>query len=181
MPIVPDDKNWTWVLEKPCPDCGFDSATVVLEDVPEMVRSIAAQWPELLAHPMAAVRPTDDQWSAVEYGCHVRDVIALYDYRANLMMTEDDPTFPNWDQDVTAIEQRYDLADPAETAREIVAVGELGAERFAEVARQNGWARPGTRSDGAQFTLDTFVRYMRHDPIHHIWDVHQGHKLLDSR
>ena len=24
MPIVPDDKNWTWVLERACPECGFD-------------------------------------------------------------------------------------------------------------------------------------------------------------
>ena len=28
MPIVPDDKDWTWVLERPCPECGFDAATV---------------------------------------------------------------------------------------------------------------------------------------------------------
>ena len=26
MPITPDTKNWTWVLERPCPDCGFDPA-----------------------------------------------------------------------------------------------------------------------------------------------------------
>ena len=180
MPIVPDDKNWTWVLDKPCPDCGFDSATVVLDDVPEIVRSIAARWPELLSYPKARLRPTDDQWSAVEYGCHVRDVIALYDYRANLMMTEDDPTFPNWDQDLTAIEQRYDLSDPSETAREIVEVGELGAARFAEVIALGAWLRTGTRSDGARFTLDTFVRYMLHDPIHHIWDVQQGYERLDN-
>ena len=23
MPIVPDDKDWTWVLERRCPQCGF--------------------------------------------------------------------------------------------------------------------------------------------------------------
>ena len=22
--IVPDTKNWTWVLERPCLDCGYD-------------------------------------------------------------------------------------------------------------------------------------------------------------
>jgi hypothetical protein len=21
---LPDDKDWTWVVEEPCPECGFD-------------------------------------------------------------------------------------------------------------------------------------------------------------
>ena len=25
VPIVPDGKDWTWVLERPCPECGFDA------------------------------------------------------------------------------------------------------------------------------------------------------------
>ena len=25
--IIPDDKNWTWVLERACPECGFDAST----------------------------------------------------------------------------------------------------------------------------------------------------------
>ena len=26
MPITPDTKSWTWVLERACPDCGFDAS-----------------------------------------------------------------------------------------------------------------------------------------------------------
>jgi len=33
------------------------------------------------------------------------------------------------------------------------------------------WARPGRRSDGACFTIETFARYVIHDPIHHVVDV----------
>lgn len=33
------------------------------------------------------------------------------------------------------------------------------------------WERPGRRGDGASFTVETIVRYMVHDPIHHVWDV----------
>lgn len=29
--------------------------------------------------PGAVGRPRPDRWSALEYGCHVRDVLALYD------------------------------------------------------------------------------------------------------
>ena len=52
-------------------------------------------------------RPDDGTWSALEYACHVRDVFALYDHRLALMVTEEDPTYPNWDQDVTAVEDGY--------------------------------------------------------------------------
>jgi hypothetical protein len=33
------------------------------------------------------------------------------------------------------------------------------------------WSRPGHRSDGAVFTIDSFTRYLLHDPLHHLWDV----------
>ena len=33
MTIVPDDKNWTWVLERECPECGFDAPAVDVERV----------------------------------------------------------------------------------------------------------------------------------------------------
>src|SRR5262245_10594564 len=67
MPIDPDTKNWTWVLERPCNDCGFDAATVEVTDLGDLIRANAAEWPALLAHEHARLRPTDDQWSALEY------------------------------------------------------------------------------------------------------------------
>ena len=24
--MVPDEKDWTWVLDRPCPDCGFEAS-----------------------------------------------------------------------------------------------------------------------------------------------------------
>ena len=41
------------------------------------------------------------------------------------------------------------------------------------------WERPGRRSDGALFTVATFVRYFIHDPIHHLHDV-TGRRYPDS-
>ncbi|PVY29285.1 hypothetical protein C7458_10631 [Williamsia muralis] len=34
MAIVPDTKNWTWVLERPCPDCGFDPSEIAFRGYP---------------------------------------------------------------------------------------------------------------------------------------------------
>lgn len=177
MPIVPDDKNWTWVIEQLCTDCGYDGSTVDVSRMADHVRDNAARWPALLAHPHARLRPTDDQWSALEYGCHVRDVFRLFDERLALMLVEDGPQFANWDQDVTAIEQRYDLQDPATVAGELVDAAEAHARRWETVGAEH-WNRTGHRSDGATFTIETFARYLLHDPVHHLDDVARGNQVL---
>jgi hypothetical protein len=177
MPIVPDEKNWTWVLERPCPECNFDGVAIDRMAVASLVRANAASWPTVLAHPAAALRPTDDRWSALEYGCHVRDVFRIYRFRLGLMLDHDGPSFPNWDQDASAVTDRYDEQDPATVAAEIISSAEALAERFDDVG-DDDWDRTGFRSDGAVFTIDTFARYMIHDPIHHLVDVDLGLRLL---
>ena len=29
-----DDKDWTWVLERPCPECGFDAGALEVAQIP---------------------------------------------------------------------------------------------------------------------------------------------------
>lgn len=177
MPIVPDDKNWTWVLERACPQCGFDAAHFPLDQVARAVEALGGEWRDLLAHPKARLRPDEHTWSAVEYACHVRDVCRLYLVRLDLMLSQTAPAFENWDQDATAIAERYDQQDPAEVASELAGAADMLAARFATVSGAQ-WQRTGSRSDGAEFTVDTFARYFLHDPIHHVWDVQQGYTAI---
>jgi DinB superfamily len=176
MPIVPDDKDWTWVLERPCTECGFDASTFPREQVAQLLRDNAQGWQALLggADPAAVrQRPSDDRWSALEYACHVRDVCRLYDYRLGLMLDHDDPGFPNWDQDAAAVEERYNEQDPETVIRDLVEAAAALADSF-DAVRGSAWDRTGRRSDGAHFTVDTFARYMVHDPVHHLHDVEVG-------
>ncbi len=177
MAIVPDSKNWTWVLDERCPECGFDAAAVDPVDMAGLVRANVAEWAPLLADEHVRVRPDEATWSALEYGCHVRDVFALFDERLRLMLEEDGPRFANWDQDVTAVEQRYDLQDPATVAAELVKAGEACADRWQTVG-SGDWQRTGDRSDGSSFTVETFARYFLHDPVHHLADVRRGNERL---
>jgi hypothetical protein len=179
MGIVPDDKNWTWVLERPCPECGFTAETFDVREAPSTLQDNARQWAELLAHPFVRDRPNDHTWSGLEYACHVRDVYRLYLYRLELMRAEDGPQFANWDQDETAITERYDLQDPVEVAGELAVAADLLARAFADVG-DGEWQRTGFRSDGAAFTIDSFARYMVHDPVHHVHDVEQGYAELSD-
>lgn len=177
MPITPDSKNWTWVLHETCPECGFDASSIDVTTMGDLVRANVEQWPPLLADARVRDRPTDDQWSALEYGCHVRDVFALFDERLRRMLTEDAPRFADWDQDVTAVEQRYDLQDPSVVRDELVVAGTACAVRW-DTVRHADWQRTGDRSDGSSFTVETFARYLLHDPVHHLVDVRRGYERL---
>jgi hypothetical protein len=172
MAMAPDDKDWTWVLERPCPECGFDAALVSDQEISPGIRANAAHWQRILSDPEATLRtrPRPDRWSPLEYACHVRDVFVLFDQRLQLMLNTDTPSFANWDQDATAVEQRYGDQDPAAVTPELEEAARRLADRFAGVT-DDQWSRRGLRSDGAEFTVASFGRYLLHDPVHHIFDV----------
>ena len=171
MTIVPDTKNWTWVLDRACPECGFDVTALDPRHVAGLLRENAADWGALLgSRADARTRPAPDVWSPVEYACHVRDVFRIFDVRLRLMLTEDDPLFANWDQDETAIAERYAEQDPQVVAGELTEAAAALATSF-DAVDAGGWTRPGRRSDGSSFTVASFARYFIHDPVHHLREV----------
>lgn len=175
MTIEPDTKDWTWVLDKPCPDCGFDATSVSFDAIPGLTLENAAQWARVLQRDDVAERPRPDVWSPLEYACHVRDVFRLFNMRLGVMTNEDEPRFANWDQDETALSERYGEQEPADVGRGLAEAAEVISSSFAAVSPDQ-LGRRGFRSDGAEFTIDSFARYFIHDPVHHLWDVtpHSG-------
>jgi hypothetical protein len=172
LPIGPDTKDWTWVLERPCPECGFDASTLPREQIVPLIEANGRAWASLLEGSPTALRerPGDDRWSVLEYACHVRDVFQRYDERLQLMVSQENPSFANWDQDRSALDDRYNEQDPGAVAGQIVVAADRLGSSFRRVT-EKGWERVGRRSDGAEFTVESFGRYMIHDPIHHLHDV----------
>jgi hypothetical protein len=186
-----DDKDWTWVLERPCPECGVDSRSLDRDQLAGHTRAVGAAWRQLLGRSRVANRPptaADDAdravstphartWSPLEYGCHVRDVFEVFEKRLREMLkSRKPPTFRNWDQEQAAIEGDYANADPAKVAYELA----TRAGKYADVIdRVSGdeWDKQGVRSDGAAFTVESLTRYMLHDVEHHLWDARQ---ILDN-
>jgi hypothetical protein len=173
MTVLADTKDWTWVLERPCGECGFDTRSVHAELIPQLLRENATAWVGLVAAgdlPSLTLRPSDERWSRLEYACHVRDVFRRFDQRLDVMLAADDPSFANWDQDATAVSDRYNEQEGAVVAVEIVEAGNGLADRFQGLSGQQ-WDRMGTRSDGARFNVETLGRYLLHDVVHHLVDV----------
>lgn len=171
--IEPDTKDWTWVLSRPCPECGFDPSAVPHTDVADHIRRDAAQWPHRLDGPGAAARPRPSVWSTLEYGCHVRDVHRIFNHRVQLMLNEDDPRFPNWEQDETALADDYGSQDPVVVAGELVEAADIVADTYANVP-DDAWGRRGLRSNGSEFTIASIAIYHLHDIVHHAYDVTHG-------
>jgi hypothetical protein len=170
MAVERDTKDWTWVLERPCPECGFSADAVATDVLAERLRDGATRWSAVLSREDVRIRPNEGQWSPLEYACHVRDVFVVFDGRLALMLESENPTFDNWDQDETALEGRYCDQDPAVVRDEMCASARRYADRFDTVGA-SAWTRPGARSNGSQFNVASLGRYSLHDVVHHLWDV----------
>src|SRR5262245_37719360 len=76
-----------------CDECGFDY------DLPDHISVLArlgrqaAEYPLVLAADRVRRRPDPDTWSALEYACHVRDVLSIQCDRIMQTLVEDHPTF----------------------------------------------------------------------------------------
>lgn len=86
------------------------------------------------------------------------------------MVSAQDPAFPDWDQDAAALSARYWTQDPAVVSDELTAAAETLARRF-EGLDATQWSRPGRRSNGSSFTVESLACYLVHDLVHHRHDV----------
>ena len=168
--IAPDTKDWTWVLDRPCAECGFDPNTHTLAELPQLMHDTAMVWSTVLLRDDVRERPRPDLWSPLEYACHVRDVHRVFAERVELMLAEDGPRFANWDQDKAAIEARYAEQDPAEVDADLVEAAGHVAGLYSTVTHETA-GRRGVRSNGSEFTVETLGLYHLHDVVHHVHDV----------
>ena len=169
-PVPPDTKDWTWVLERRCPDCGFDAASLPREEIGERLLAASAELGSALGGRTARQRPAPAIWSPLEYACHVRDVCRVFAQRLHRLLTEDDPAFANWDQDATALADDYQSQDPDVVSRQLRAESRTLAGAWQTVPA-DAWERTGRRSDGAVFTVERLGQYLVHDLVHHVCDV----------
>lgn len=175
VPAVPaaieaDAKDWTWVLQERCPECGYTASDVDPGAIGATLRDLLPRWVGALHRLDARRRPEPSTWSALEYGAHVRDVHRVFGTRLASMLDQDDPLFADWDQDATAVADRYDLQDPTVVVRELAEENDRMVEAFDAVTAEQ-WDRPGRRSNGSAFTVRTLGLYFLHDVVHHLHDV----------
>ncbi len=170
-PIPSETRDWTFILERGCPECSYAPH----KPVGTAARLAAAndRWQNALRGSDLDQRPSPQVWSPIEYACHARDMIRLLGDRVEAMLREEDPVFADWDGDATAVRLGYQSASPLEVAADL---DRCTRRTMTVLARfppgdEAVWARTGRRSDGVSFTVAGLCQYLVHDVEHHLHDV----------
>lgn len=158
-----------------CDECGFVYDDVEIAEIGERIRSLGPRYDAAIAASSATVlrrRPDPDIWSALEYACHVRDVLVVQRERLHLALETECPTFTPMGRDERVTRDRYNEQDPETTARELAgAATRLAADFTALDADQ--WERTGTYNypEPAARTMTWLGRHTIHEGEHHLGDV----------
>jgi hypothetical protein len=179
MPIKPDNKNWFVVLDESCAECGYDADQIEIARVGALIREFAAAWPGLLDRPDIRVRPRDEQWSALEYSAHMRDVFQLFDGRLGVMLGPPGGTFPSWNPQTTADAADYNNEPVADVLAELVAAAKDLADKLDSITEVD-LHKSATRDDGIELFVASWAKYVVHDPMHHLIDIRNGNAILDG-
>ncbi len=172
-----EDFDYSRVQHEACPACGHDTSAVPTQDLAALVVDAGSKWSEFLTtvsdHPGGradlCVHPSEGVWSALEYGCHVRDVLALFARRVELTLLTDRPRYEWWDHDAAVRSDRYAEQDPVAVAEDIGrGAGELA--RLMQPLGPDELSRQGTRL-GTTFTVEGLVRFAIHEALHHLADA----------
>jgi hypothetical protein len=181
---LPDDRPWAQQQTEPCEECGFVPLDHDAVDLPEAIRGLGRRYRAPLTRfldgedPSALVRarPAPDRWSALEYACHTRDVLSVFNARVLLMVAEERPELGWWDHEAAV--DGYEGADPVDVADTL----DRNARTFAETLEAvpaTGWQREGLRRAGEVFTVLGAGRFVLHEGHHHLLDV--GRSLRSAR
>jgi len=106
----------------------------------------------------ATTRPAPGKWSILEIVCHLRDMEAeAYLARYRRMLAEDNPTLPDIDGDVIAIERDYRGQSLPAALREWTKSRKESLKLLKKVKGAQ-WERIGTHEAAGRFTIADFVR-----------------------
>ena len=160
--------------------CGFEASTVSTANAERLLRDLASRYEAALSTEDAAGlidgrlrrRPSPDTWSALEYACHVRDVIALWGWALHHTLNETFPQLPAVEADLpdrVAAENDYNGQDPAAVTSQLSANAERMAGKVATM-RPEQWGRSARFGD---VDIDPLwiVRKVAHEGHHHLGDI----------
>lgn len=161
-----------------CEQCGFIYANVAPAAVPASLRKRAARYQRALAEAddgELRARPATRVWSALEYACHVRDVLEVQRSRVGRALATDRPEFEPMGRDERVERDGYNQQDPAAVAAGLVEA----AERLASVVEaldDDGWARTAVYNwpRVAERNMEWVARHTLHEMEHHFGDMERA-------
>ena len=168
-----------------CDQCAFVYEDVASQAVAATARSHASRYRDSLAsvpEDVVRVRPEPDVWSALEYACHVRDVLLAQRERVLLALVEDNPDFAPMYRDDRVVLAGYARQAPSDVVLQLSVAAELFATVFdglsnAQLARPCIYNYP----DRSQRDVAWLGRHSVHELVHHLADVNDVVRRVTAR
>ena len=158
-----------------CPGCGYAYDTDAA-GLPARLASFGPAYADALrdrADRAVRARPGDGTWSALEYACHVRDVLLVQRDRVYDALVEDTPRTRPMHRDDRPALARYNEQDPAVVVAQLAMAADLIAGAFAvleaaQLDRRLVYTYPAPVERSVLWLGQNAV----HEAHHHLQDVH---------
>lgn len=163
-----------------CDECQFRYDSEDTESIPDRLRTLGGRFAAPLSRFLPGedgavilrAHPVEGAWSALEYACHVRDVLEVNDGRVHQTMVEDVPTYEPMGREERVLDLAYNDQDPGDVAAAIAAHADALATTF-EGLTPDQWNRTGMYGyPGPEERSMLWVgQHTVHEVHHHLLDV----------
>jgi S-DNA-T family DNA segregation ATPase FtsK/SpoIIIE len=157
-----------------CAECGFTYGVMARRDVGTALRAASSAYAAQLGGdgPALRVRRSPEQWSPLEYGCHVRDVLLMQRDRVYVALVEDAPSFKPMYREERVEFDRYNAQAPGVVADQIVMAADLLSHAF-DGLDEAQWARPLIYGfpDPSRRDVEWVAHHSLHEMVHHQTDI----------
>jgi hypothetical protein len=161
-----------------CDECGFVYGAVSSDQVPDRLRAFEPHFRAVLVGVEPRIirrRPAPDVFSALEYTCHLRDVIRLEEWRIRVMLAHDEPEFVAVQPGGGTVTEGYQRQELTAVLDELAAAADSLAELYAGLSdADRGRTAIYHRPERMIRTLDRAALDAVHEGEHHLVDVRRA-------
>jgi hypothetical protein len=171
-----------------CEECGFSYESLSATDAPDTLRGFGQRYRipmtrGLKGEDLGALlraHPIGDTWSALEYACHVRDVLAVQAERIGHALEQEGFYAEPMRRDDLVTERDYNAQDPIEVADDLGANADVLAGVFADLSPED-WDRTLVYHADGERTLLWVAQHTVHEGEHHLLDIGRVLRMARGR
>ncbi|HUC05243.1 MAG TPA: DinB family protein [Acidimicrobiales bacterium] len=157
-----------------CSQCGFTYGAHPRTEVAVEIERYGTEFARRMGRDthLLRFRPAADVWSALEYACHVRDVLLMQRDRLYVALVEDTPSFKPMYREERVSFDRYQDQDPSYVAVQIVMAARLFVNGLHGLSALQ-WRRPLMYGypEPQQRDVEWMAHHTLHEAVHHLGDV----------
>ena len=164
----------------PCEECGFSHQSLPVDDASAALRELGRRYRIPLTRGLKGedldallrAHPLEGTWSALEYACHYRDVLAVQRQRLETARAQDGYAPEPMRREERVTELHYNEQDPAAVADDVATNADAVAD-YVDTFGPDDWQHTMTYNfpQTEERLLSWVVRHTVHEGEHHLLDI----------